>query len=210
MFDEYMGVIKALGFQFVPAQWGYCSGGLIAISQYNALFSLLGCEYGGDCRTSFGLPDLRGRAPMGKGTGPGLTPRYMGQMPGYYHIALNALEMPAHSHAHTYTGGGGGAVSVDVRVAAAGGKKQLPADGDYIAAPGNALGIPQDNLFLAPGDVTTTAAVGGVTAAGGGGFNNTLLTINSTPQPSQYVSLTQPSLAVKYCICMDGLYPSRS
>ena len=210
MYDEYMGVIKALGFQFVPADWGYCGGTLIGINQYSTLFSLLGCQYGGDCRTSFALPDLRGRTPMGQGTGPGLTPRFMGQMPGYQQTVLNSLEMPAHSHAHTYTGGGGGAASVDVRVAAAGGKSQLPDAGDYIAAPGNALGIPQDNLFLAPSDVTTTEVVGGVSATGGGGFNNSLLTIQSSPQPTQYVPLTQPSLAVNYCICMEGLYPSRS
>lgn len=207
MYDEYIGVIKALGFQFTPAQWGYCGGALIGINQFTSLFSLLGCEYGGDCRTTFGLPDLRGRAPMGKGTGPGLTPRYMGQMVGWYQHVLDNGHMASHTHSHTYTGGGGTASTV--HVSTSGGKQQVPENGDYVAPPGNALGLIQDNLFLEPGDVASTVAVGGVTDTGSG-FNNSGLIIQATPQATQYVTVMQPSIAFNYCICMEGIYPSRS
>lgn len=212
MYDQYMGVIKALGFQFVPETWGYCGGGLVSINQFSALFSLLGCAFGGDCRVSFALPDLRGRSPMGFGTGPGLTTRFMGQQVGWWEHPLHNAHMASHSHSHTYSGGGGGpANELSIHVAKAGGKKQLPDNGDYIGAPGNALGIPQDNLFIAAVDVPEglQASIGGVSSSGGE-FNNALLSIDPTPPASQYVNITQPSIAVNYCICMEGLYPSRS
>lgn len=207
--EGYMGVIEALGFNFVPRNYGACAGGLIAISQNSALFSLLGCQFGGDCRTTFGLPEMRGRIPMGDGTGPGLPTRQIGQRVGTETVTLTAQNLPAHTHSHVYSGGGGGGVAVELRVAAAGGKKQVPADGDYIAAPGNALGIPQDNLFLSPGDVTTTAAVGGVTATGGGGFDSSQFAIQNTGNNSPF-TIVQPSQVVNYVICMQGNYPSRS
>lgn len=210
MYDQYMGVIKALGFHFVPATWGYCGGALITINQFDALFSLLGCQFGGDCRVSFGLPDLRGRSPMGYGTGPGLTPRNMGQMPGLSHEVLTYSHMASHTHSHTYTDNNP-ANDLNIHVAQAGGKKELPDHGDYIAAPANALGVPQSNLFIAAVDIPegVQRTIGGVTD-GTGGFYNELLTINSTPQPTEYVNVTQPSIVVNYCICMEGIYPSRS
>ncbi len=207
MYEQYMGVIKALGFNFVPDEWGWCSGGFLDVNQFTALFSLLGCRFGGDCRTSFGLPDLRGRSPMGFGTGPGLTPRFIGQEPGLEQEVLGYSHMASHSHGHAYMDTSGSAFSV--HVAGQGGKKQLPDTGDYIAAPGNSFGQPQDNLFLAPADVTTTVAVGGV-LQGSGEFDNSRFVIGSTPQATDYVPITQPSLAMNYCICMEGLYPARS
>lgn len=208
MFDQYMGVIKALGFQFVPAEWGYCGGGLMDISQFSALFSLLGCRFGGDCRTSFGLPDLRGRVMMGQGTGPGLTPREMGQTPGWYQHPFDLQHLPSHQHSITYSGGSSGA-GVSVSVSTSGGKSKAPADGDYLAVPANALGAALGNAYTEPGDLATTVPVGGV-FSDISGFDTNALTIQSTPPPSQYVPLMQPVQAVNYCICMEGLYPSRS
>ncbi|WP_417459538.1 phage tail protein [Kordiimonas sp.] len=215
MFDQYIGVIKALGFNFVPESWGYCGGALLAINQFDALFSLIGCRFGGDCRSSFGLPDLRGRAPMGQGAGPGLTPREMGDTPGQYKEVLASQYMPSHKHSITYTGGGSSDIHtsapVTVRVASSsGGQKPVPDDGDYIAGPGNALGTVQNNLFLAPADVTSKVAISGVFVAGSGGFDNNGLSIEPTPVPTSAVILVQPSQAVNYNICMEGLYPSRS
>ena len=208
MFDEYLGVIKALGFQFVPAQWGFCGGAITSINQFTSLFSLLGCNYGGDCRTTFALPDLRGRGPMGYGSGPGLTPRYMGQFAGWNNHALHQIHLADHSHSATYSGGAAGTPSV-VHVSTSGGKQQVPASGDYIAPPGNTLGLIQDNLFLDPGDVTAKAQVSGV-RGGGGEFNNNFLTIEPTPAATRSVNLMQPTMTFNYCICMEGLYPSRS
>ena len=70
--DPFIGEIMTVGFNFAPRGWAFCEGQLLAISSHTALFSLLGTTYGGDGRTTFGLPDLRGRVPLGVGTGPGL------------------------------------------------------------------------------------------------------------------------------------------
>ncbi len=207
--EGYLGVIEALGFSFVPRNFGACFGSLISINQNAALFSLLGTAFGGDGRTTFGLPDLRGRVPMGFGTGPGLSPRTRGQRVGFEEVTLLPTNLPSHTHAHSYSDPSGGTGSIaSLHVAGQGGKKQLPDNGDFIAAPGNSFGQPQDNLFLAPTDVTTTVAVGGV-SGGGGGFENDNFSIftagNSTPFP-----VVQPSTVVNFCICMQGEFPSRS
>ncbi|AUS07266.1 phage tail protein [Tamlana carrageenivorans] len=83
---------------FAPRGWAFCDGQLLAISQNQALFSLLGTTYGGDGRTTFALPDLRGRVPMHAGNGPGLTPRTQGAKSGSETNTLSVSQMPSHSH----------------------------------------------------------------------------------------------------------------
>ena len=80
--EAFMSMITPYGCNFVIRNWGACWGGLISIAQYNALFSLLGTNFGGNGRTSFGLPDLRGRSPAGYGNGPGLNNMILGQKGG--------------------------------------------------------------------------------------------------------------------------------
>lgn len=79
IYDPTMGEISLVGYNFAPRSWAYCQGQLLSIAQNSALFSLLGTTFGGDGRTTFGLPDLRGRVPVGAGNGPGLSPRSVGQ-----------------------------------------------------------------------------------------------------------------------------------
>lgn len=86
------------GGNFAPRGWAFCDGQLLAVSQNDALFSLLGTIYGGDGRTTFGLPDLRGRIPIHAGTGPGLSPRRLGAEFGTEQETLTANELPSHSH----------------------------------------------------------------------------------------------------------------
>ena len=80
--EPFVGEINLVGFNFAPRGWAFCNGQLLPISQNTALFSLLGTMYGGDGRTTFALPDLRGRVPVGQGSGPGLTSRIVGQVGG--------------------------------------------------------------------------------------------------------------------------------
>lgn len=87
--EPFLGEISIFAGNFAPRGWALCDGQLLPISQNTALFSLLGTTYGGDGRTTFGLPDLRGRVPMHAGYGPGLTPRTLGQRGG-------VEETPAH------------------------------------------------------------------------------------------------------------------
>jgi len=96
--EGYLAQILMFGGNFAPRNWVFCDGQLLAISQNTALFSLLGTTYGGDGRTTFGIPEMRGRVPMHKGSGPGLTPRSLGQSGGVENVTLTANQMPNHSH----------------------------------------------------------------------------------------------------------------
>ncbi len=96
--DPFIGMIVMFGGNFAPRGWALCSGQLLPISQNTALFSILGTTYGGDGRTTFALPDLRGRVPMHAGNGPGLTSRRLGQRAGSETHTLSASQMPSHTH----------------------------------------------------------------------------------------------------------------
>src|SRR6266540_4826913 len=98
MSDPYLGEIRIFAGNFAPRGWAFCLGQLLSISQNTALFSLLGTNFGGDGRTTFGLPNLQGRAPMHWGDGPGLTPRSIGETAGSDTSTLITLQMPAHTH----------------------------------------------------------------------------------------------------------------
>jgi microcystin-dependent protein len=98
MADPFVGEIRLFGGNFAPQGWALCNGQLLAIAQNTALFSLLGTNYGGDGRTTFALPDLRGRAPIHMGQGSGLTPRSIGSVSGRETVALTTQECPVHSH----------------------------------------------------------------------------------------------------------------
>jgi microcystin-dependent protein len=98
MSDPFIGEIKMFAGTFAPRSYALCDGQLLAISQNDALFSLLGTTYGGDGRTTFGLPDMRGRIPVHQGTGPGLSPRPIGQKSGAETVTLNSNQMPNHGH----------------------------------------------------------------------------------------------------------------
>lgn len=96
MADPFIGEIRIFAGNFAPSSWAFCNGQLLSISQNTALFSLVGTIYGGDGRTTFGLPDLGGRAPMHSGNGPGLTSRSLGQRGGAE--TATAAQIPSHSH----------------------------------------------------------------------------------------------------------------
>jgi microcystin-dependent protein len=94
----YLGEIRMFAGNFAPRGWAFCNGQLLPIAQNSALFSLLGTTYGGDGRTTFALPDLRGRVPLHPGTGPGLTTRRLGEKSGGESVTLAVSQVPSHSH----------------------------------------------------------------------------------------------------------------
>lgn len=98
MADPYIGEIRMFAGNYAPMGWALCDGQMMQISQYSALFAILGTTYGGNGTTTFALPDLRGRIPMHMGTGPGLTPRRLGEMGGAERVTLTSNQMPAHNH----------------------------------------------------------------------------------------------------------------
>jgi microcystin-dependent protein len=98
MAEPFIGQITMFAGNFAPRGYAFCDGQLLDISQHTALFSLLGTYYGGDGRTTFGLPDLRGRVPIHMGSGPGLTPRHLGSKGGTETETVTVNQMPSHSH----------------------------------------------------------------------------------------------------------------
>ncbi len=97
--EAILGEIKLFGFNFCPRGYAAAAGQLLPISSNTALFSLYGTYYGGDGRTTFALPDLRGRAPLAYGQGPGLSNYPIGAKGGTETVTLNTQQMPAHTHA---------------------------------------------------------------------------------------------------------------
>ncbi|WP_417207644.1 phage tail protein [Antarctobacter sp.] len=98
MSEPFVAQITLFAGNFAPRGWAFCDGQLLAVSQNDALFSLLGTIYGGDGRTTFGLPDLRGRAAIHAGHGPGLSDYRLGARGGIENVTLTQIEMPSHNH----------------------------------------------------------------------------------------------------------------
>lgn len=96
--EPYIGQVIMFAGNFAPRGWALCEGQLMPISSNTALFSILGTTYGGDGRTTFALPDLRGRSPISPGSGPGLENVRLGQRGGVESVTLNINNLPAHTH----------------------------------------------------------------------------------------------------------------
>jgi microcystin-dependent protein len=119
MSEPFVGEIRMFAGNFAPRNWAFCDGQLLAVSSNDALFSLLGTMYGGDGRTTFGLPDMRGRIPIHAGTGPGLSARPVGAKFGDETVTLTANHLPPHTHAwQGYSGAAQGQTPIDASVAA--------------------------------------------------------------------------------------------
>jgi microcystin-dependent protein len=105
MSDPYLGEIRLFAGNFAPVGWNLCDGTVLAISTNDALFNLIGTTYGGDGVSTFALPDLRSRVPVGQGNGPGLSPRTIGQSYGTESVTLTTQQIPGHSHMFMTTSG---------------------------------------------------------------------------------------------------------
>jgi microcystin-dependent protein len=182
MSEPFIGQLGLFPFNFAPRGWAMCAGQLLPISQNTALFSLLGTTYGGNGTSNFALPDLRGRVPNGQGAGPGLQPYDMGEQGGAATVTITDATSPRHSHAFSaFTNAGTGNAPVGNALPAQAG---IPGRGGGVAI----------NIYAASGTATTLGP-GQLTAAQGGnqGHNN-----------------LQPSLALNWCIAVQGIYPQRS
>jgi microcystin-dependent protein len=109
--QPYLGAIFIFAGNFAPKGYQLCQGQILAISQYSALFSILGTTYGGNGTTTFALPDLRGRAPIGAGSGPGLGTIVEGEAAGVQNASILVSNMPAHNHLINASDTGGGSAS---------------------------------------------------------------------------------------------------
>jgi microcystin-dependent protein len=180
--NPFLGEVQIFAGNFAPRGWAFCDGQLLPIAQNTALFSLLGTTYGGDGRTTFGLPDLRGRAAMHPGRGPGLASRRLGEKVGTETVTLTTAQIPSHSHTGTTS-----TTKIDLSTNVG---TSDTSDGRHI---GNHLGAFNE-------DATPDAKLGGVTSG---------TTINNIGGGQSHNNM-QPSTTVNYIIALQGLYPSRS
>lgn len=189
--DLYLGMIFLFGGNFAINGFQLCAGQLLAISQYTALFSILGTTYGGNGTSTFALPDLRGRVPVGMGQGPGLSNYALGQVGGTETTSILYNNLPAHSHSV--------AISVTVSASNQPATVSIPAIGtSTIAAPGDPFSGDAINLFngSAPNVALNTLA----TATGNTG----------TAGANVPISILQPYLVLNYQIAMTGIFPTRN
>ncbi|WP_114790106.1 tail fiber protein [Niabella yanshanensis] len=96
--NPLLGMIAMFAFNRIPVGWALCNGQLLSIAEYEALFTLIGTTYGGDGQSTFAVPDLRGRVPIHQGTGPGLSPRTLGEKAGTEAVTLITSQLPVHNH----------------------------------------------------------------------------------------------------------------
>lgn len=178
--EPFIAMIVMFGGNFAPRGWALCDGQLLPISQNQALFSLLGTTYGGDGRTTFGLPDLRGRFAMHEGQGAGLSDRRLGAKGGSETNTLTVQHMPSHTHVAT----------TDVKLAV-----NSPATSNEVN--GKALANTLDTNIYAS-DAPDTALGSNVTTTIGNAGNG------------QSVNNMQPFQCVNFIIALTGIFPSRS
>ncbi|MBO9676849.1 MAG: phage tail protein [Acidovorax sp.] len=182
MSEPFIGEIVLFAGNFPPRGWAFCQGQILSIAQNTALFSILGTTYGGNGQTTFALPDLRGRVPIGTGQGPGLPAVNQGEMAGTPTHTLIVTEMPAHNHP-------GAAVSIPASTSAG---TQVAPGGGAVPAASN-----QRNAQYTASGPNDTALSGSSSPTGVTGNN-------------QPFSIMQPYLGLNYIIAVQGIYPSRN
>lgn len=194
MSEPFVGEIRMVGFNFAPRGWAFCQGQQMSIAQNTALFSLLGTTFGGNGQTTFGLPDYRGRAPVGQGQGPGLSPIIQGEMAGTQSTTILITQMPMHTHT---TVGMTASVAIPVNVTA--GTTKTPAATMVLSQTSDTVaGAEVDIYSTGPGTTTLepfTAHVTGAVGIAGG---------------SQPLGIMNPFLGTNFIIALQGIFPSRN
>lgn len=213
-----LGDIEMVGYNFIPRGYFACTGGIISINSNTALYSLLGIIYGGDGRVSFGLPDFRGRGPIGDGAGPGLIYKPQGMVFGLESIYLNVAQLPAHSHTATAKTEATSVAQDFVGNLTVNAKSGLGntdnADGAYWAT-GELVNGRVTTPITKAYSTTSDVQMAGDAVQLNGGFSkiNTTVDVNvdvGSTGASQPIPNYQPSTVIKFVISEDGNYPSRS
>ena len=180
MAEPFIGEIRMVGFNFAPVGWELCAGQTLAISQYTALFSLLGTNYGGNGQTTFNLPDLRGRVAINQGQGPGLSNYALGQSGGAEFVSLLTSQLPSHNHTVSVSNQPGLQSDPTSNILAVVNEPTTRPPSPYPA-------------YSAASAATGTMAPAAIGNTGGGQGHNNI----------------QPFLTVNFIIATQGIFPSR-
>ncbi|WP_347839977.1 tail fiber protein [uncultured Draconibacterium sp.] len=178
--EPFLGQIIMFAGNFAPRGWAMCEGQLLPINSNQALFSILGTTYGGDGRTTFALPDLRGRVAMHPGSGPGLSTYRLGQKGGVEDVTLNINQIPSHTHNGTGT------------VQAASGQPDETSPIGTVPAP--LTNGTEGYAETASGSMKTDGVTLNIQNTGGNLAHNNI----------------QPFNCVNFIIALQGIFPSRS
>ncbi len=182
--DPFIAQIMLFGGNFAPRGWAFCDGQLLAISQNTALFSLIGTLYGGDGRTTFALPDLRGRVAVHPGTGPGLSNITLGERGGVENVGLNNSNLPAHTHV----------ISTTLPVSANTANQHVPAAGSVLAPALDNSGL-DATTFVQDINPANSIPVNSSIGATGGNIP---------------FNIRNPYLGITHIIALQGIFPSRN
>jgi len=175
--DPFIGQLLLVPYTFAPRGWIFAQGQILAISQNTALFSLLGTNYGGDGKSNFGLPDLRGQVAIGYGQGPGLSDYSIGENGGFTNVTLNSQEIPRHNH-----------IAQGVSQRADQSSPNPYAFADAVNSSNAAIDI---YTASSPASAMNTSAIA--------------MTGSNLPHNNM-----MPFLTLNWCICLQGVFPSRS
>lgn len=178
--EGYIGEVRLFAGNFAPRSWAFCDGSTMSIAEYSALYAVIGDTYGGNGTTSFNLPDLRSRAAVGTGQGPGLPMIQLGQADGAETATISVNQMPAHNHF----------ASAIIPIPAYSGTDSLGSPTDAILAGlSGAYSADMADTHLNPMSAPIALSSTGM----GVPFN-----------------ILQPLLALNYIICTEGIFPSRN
>ncbi len=173
--DALIGSVIPFGFGFAPRGWATCEGQTLPISQNQALFSLLGTNFGGDGVSTFCLPDLRGRRIVGQGTGNGLPTFVVGQKSGQESVNVLISNMPLHTH------------NVTIKANSLGNSTSDPSGQFFGGGSATVYDTADDNAIMAQNAITCNIA-----------------------GSSMPMEVLNPYLTLYYCICTQGIYPTRN
>lgn len=178
MSSPFVGQIMIFAGNFAPVGWAVCDGQLLSVAENEQLFNLIGITYGGDSVSTFALPDLRGRVPIGQGQGPGLSPYQIGETVGAESVFLRTSQLPPHSHIVSAVDGPGNG--------------NIPADNTVLSGLGGqaASGEFQTPAYAPPGSEMAL-------------YPNTV-GMNGGSQPHDN---RQPFLVFNFCIALSGANP---
>lgn len=194
--EVFMGTIQPFAFNFAPSGWALCNGQTLSISQYQALFSLLGVYYGGNGSTNFMLPNLQGRLPVGQGNGLNLTPRVIGTVSGTENVTATLNNLPTHTHT---LAGVTAATTLQLANPASNPVNTPTATNSFIGTSGTGPGsaaIYSDQIGASPVPLkgVTTTVNGTISPAG-----------NGLP-----MEIMNPFLVINFSVALNGLFPSRN
>lgn len=205
--EGYIGEIAVFGGNFAPRGWKFCNGQVLEIQSNPELYSLIGHRFGGDGRTTFALPNLKGYCAIGQGTYPGLSPRVVGQATGSDQVTLNVTQIPAHNH-HAEAAITNTSVSGSIK-----GKMLYSQSSELTNDPANHVpAATSGSMNIYSGDSSDGTMMADSVEANLIHMDVTAdltVTNNEAGGNRPHVNL-QPYQVISYIICIDGIYPHRS